>query len=92
MFFRERRMALSGNQNHHSFGEIQQNAFPARNGRSTRRVDPGSPPVTMRLNVGHRLRDVVVLKPGTIPKTPSVKLRRAHDLVLVTDFADADSE
>ena len=31
-----------------------------------------------------RPRNVVVLEPGTIPKTPSGKLRRAHALALVT--------
>jgi fatty-acyl-CoA synthase len=31
-----------------------------------------------------RPRHVVVLEPGTIPKTPSGKLRRAHALALVT--------
>ena len=31
-----------------------------------------------------RPRNVVVLKPGTIPKTPSGKLRRAHALALVS--------
>ena len=30
-----------------------------------------------------RPRNVVVLKPGMIPKTPSGKLRRAHSLALV---------
>ena len=30
-----------------------------------------------------RPRNVVVLQPGTIPKTPSGKLRRAHALALV---------
>jgi fatty-acyl-CoA synthase len=30
-----------------------------------------------------RPRNVVVLAPGTIPKTPSGKLRRAHALALV---------
>jgi fatty-acyl-CoA synthase len=30
-----------------------------------------------------RPRNVVVLGPGTIPKTPSGKLRRAHTLALV---------
>ena len=30
-----------------------------------------------------RPRNVVVLQPGTIPKTPSGKVRRAHTLVLV---------
>jgi fatty-acyl-CoA synthase len=30
-----------------------------------------------------RPRNVVVLAPGTIPKTPSGKLRRAHALSLV---------
>ena len=30
-----------------------------------------------------RPRNVVVLKPGMIPKTPSRKLRRAHALALV---------
>jgi len=30
-----------------------------------------------------RPRNVVVLKPGMIPKTPSGKLRRAHALALV---------
>jgi fatty-acyl-CoA synthase len=31
-----------------------------------------------------RPRNVVVLSPGTIPKTPSGKLRRAHSLSLVS--------
>jgi fatty-acyl-CoA synthase len=31
-----------------------------------------------------RPRNVVVLSPGTIPKTPSGKLRRAHALSLVS--------
>ncbi len=31
-----------------------------------------------------RPRNVVVLAPGTIPKTPSGKLRRAHALSLVS--------
>ncbi|MDZ4266973.1 MAG: long-chain fatty acid--CoA ligase, partial [Mycobacterium sp.] len=31
-----------------------------------------------------RPRNVVVLEPGTIPKTPSGKLRRAHALSLVS--------
>ena len=31
-----------------------------------------------------RPRNVVVLEPGMIPKTPSGKLRRAHALALVT--------
>jgi fatty-acyl-CoA synthase len=34
--------------------------------------------------VNARPRNVVVLEPGTIPKTPSGKLRRAHALTLVT--------
>jgi fatty-acyl-CoA synthase len=34
-------------------------------------------------DVDVRPRNVVVLKPGTIPKTPSGKLRRAHTLALV---------
>ena len=33
--------------------------------------------------VDMRPRNVVVLAPGTIPKTPSGKLRRAHSLALV---------
>jgi fatty-acyl-CoA synthase len=33
--------------------------------------------------VNVRPRNMVVLKPGTIPKTPSGKLRRAHALSLV---------
>jgi fatty-acyl-CoA synthase len=33
--------------------------------------------------VDMRPRNVVVLEPGTIPKTPSGKLRRAHALALV---------
>jgi fatty-acyl-CoA synthase len=33
--------------------------------------------------VDMRPRSVVVLGPGTIPKTPSGKLRRAHSLSLV---------
>jgi fatty-acyl-CoA synthase len=33
--------------------------------------------------VDARPRSVVVLEPGTIPKTPSGKLRRAHALALV---------
>ncbi len=31
-----------------------------------------------------RPRNVVVLGPGTIPKTPSGKLRRAHSVSLVS--------
>ena len=34
--------------------------------------------------VGARPRNVVVLAPGAIPKTPSGKLRRAYALALVT--------
>jgi fatty-acyl-CoA synthase len=35
------------------------------------------------VEVDMRPRNVVVLQPGTIPKTPSGKLRRAHALALV---------
>jgi fatty-acyl-CoA synthase len=34
--------------------------------------------------VDMRPRNVVVLGPGTIPKTPSGKLRRAHSVSLVS--------
>ena len=34
--------------------------------------------------VDMRPRNVVVLDPGTIPKTPSGKLRRANSVALVT--------
>jgi len=34
-------------------------------------------------DVGVRPRNVVVLQPGVIPKTPSGKLRRGHALSLV---------
>jgi fatty-acyl-CoA synthase len=36
------------------------------------------------VEVNARPRNVVVLAPGVIPKTPSGKLRRAHALALVT--------
>ncbi|MCX2933549.1 fatty acyl-AMP ligase [Mycobacterium sp. CVI_P3] len=36
------------------------------------------------VEVNARPRNVVVLAPGTVPKTPSGKLRRAHALTLVT--------
>ena len=44
----------------------------------------------MVADVDVRPRNVVVLEPGMIPKTPSGKLRRAHTLALVgSPFRDA---
>jgi fatty-acyl-CoA synthase len=59
------------------------NIYPTDIERAAARVPgvrPGSA-VAVRLDSGHR--NVVVVEPGMIPKTPSGKLRRTHALALI---------